>query len=181
MDAFKAKIKPIMGRSIKVEELDNIIKMKDDEFETNLKKKFDEFRNKRIISVTESANFELEKRIFLQTLDYLWRGHIQYLDHLRQSVSLQGYAGKDPLETYKRSAFAAFEKLLNKIKIDFITFLNNLEIVSKEEIEAENPNKKRKFENNPKCLLVIKKNEKIPRNEKCPATGKKYKYCCGAL
>ena len=37
------------------------------------------------------------------------------------------------------------------------------------------------LENNPKCLLIIKKNEKIPRNEKCPATGKKYKHCCGAL
>jgi len=37
------------------------------------------------------------------------------------------------------------------------------------------------MENNPKCLLRIKKNEKISRNEKCPATGKKYKHCCGAL
>ena len=35
--------------------------------------------------------------------------------------------------------------------------------------------------NSPKCLLVIKKNEKFSRNERCPATGKKYKHCCGAL
>ena len=40
---------------------------------------------------------------------------------------------------------------------------------------------KNEFENNPNCLLVIKKNEKISRNEKCPATGKKFKQCCGAL
>ena len=72
--------------------------------------------------------------------------------------------------------------LLNKIKIDFITFLNNLEVVTQEEIkvEAEKPNINAE-KNNPKCLLVIKKNEKISRNEKCPATGKKYKHCCGAL
>ena len=37
------------------------------------------------------------------------------------------------------------------------------------------------LKSNPKCLLVVKKNTKIPRNEKCPATGKKYKHCCGAL
>ena len=37
------------------------------------------------------------------------------------------------------------------------------------------------LKNNPDCLLVIKKNEKFSRNEKCPATGKKYKHCCGAL
>jgi len=41
--------------------------------------------------------------------------------------------------------------------------------------------KKEEFKNDPKCLLVIKKNEKFSRNEKCPATGKKYKHCCGAL
>ena len=40
---------------------------------------------------------------------------------------------------------------------------------------------KKEFSNNPECLLVIKKNTKISRNEKCPATGKKYKHCCGAL
>ena len=34
---------------------------------------------------------------------------------------------------------------------------------------------------NPKCLLRIKKNEKFSRNERCAATGKKYKHCCGAL
>ena len=180
LDSFKAKIKPIMGRSIKDEEFTTIINLKNEKFENSIKDKFNEFRNKRIKALTEATNFELEKRIFLQTIDFLWRSHLQYLEHLRQVVGLRGYAAKDPLEEFKREAFKLFESLLNKIKNDFITFLNNLEIVSKEEIKAENSNKK-KFENNPKCLLVIKKNEKISRNEKCPATGKKYKYCCGAL
>ena len=132
--------------------------------------------------MTEATNFELEKRVFLQTIDFLWRSHLQYLEHLRQVVGLRGYAAKDPLEEFKREAFKLFESLLYKIKSDFITFLNNLEIVAKEEIETENPKKEKKtFVDNPKCLLTIKKNEKISRNEKCPATGKKYKHCCGAL
>ena len=73
--------------------------------------------------------------------------------------------------------------MLNKIKTDFITFLNNLEIVAREKMESESEkeNKISSQKNNPKCLLVIKKNEKFSRNEKCPATGKKYKHCCGAL
>ena len=97
-------------------------------------------------------------------------------------MGLRGYAQKDPLEEFKREAFKLFEGLLNKIKIDFITFLNNLEIVSQDAKAIRKLNTENKgFTNNPKCLLVIKKNEKIPRNEKCPATGKKYKYCCGAL
>jgi len=181
-DAFKTKIKPIIGRSFKDEEFANITNLKNEEFENIIQKRFTEFRNKRSKAITEKVNLELEKRIFLQTVDFLWRSHLQYLEHLRQVVGLRGYAQKDPLEEFKREAFKLFEGLLNKIKIDFITFLNNLEIATEAETRIITSNTKKKgFENNPKCLLVIKKNEKISRNEKCPATGKKYKQCCGFL
>ena len=107
---------------------------------------------------------------------------MQYLDHLRQVVGLRGYAQKDPLEEFKKEAFKLFEDLLNKIKIDFITFLNNLEVVDQNQFKNEETQKvKTKPINDDKCLLIIKKNEKISRNEKCPSTGKKYKHCCGAL
>ncbi len=182
IEAFKTKIKPVLGRAINDEDLTNIIKLKNEDFETAIKKNINEFRNKRIKALAESTNFELEKRIFLQTIDFLWRSHLQYLEHLRQVVGLRGYAHKDPLEEYKKEAFNLFKNLLSKIKTDFITFINNLEIVPKKEMEVKNPNsEKTRFSDNPKCLLVIKKNEKIPRNEKCLATGKKYKNCCGAL
>jgi len=182
IDSFKSKIKPVMGKSINDEELSNIIKLKNEKFENAIKEKFEEFRVKRIKAVNEITNFELEKRLLLQTIDFLWRTHLQYLEHLRQVVGLRGYASKDPLEEFKREAFKLFESLLNKIKVDFITFLNNLEIVSQEEMSSKNSNiLKDGMENNPKCLLRIKKNEKISRNEKCLATGKKYKHCCGAL
>nr|ADI19608.1 preprotein translocase subunit seca (ATPase, RNA helicase) [uncultured SAR11 cluster bacterium HF0770_37D02] len=182
LEAFKTKIKPTMGRSIKNDELESIVKLKNEEFENIIRKKFDQFRDKRSKILTKDANLELEKRIFLQTVDFLWRSHLQYLEHLRQVVGLRGYAQKDPLEEFRREAFKLFEGLLNKIKIDFITFLNNLEIVPQQEKEIKSLNTKSKgLENNPKCLLIIRKNEKISRNEKCPATGKKYKHCCGAL
>ncbi len=182
IEAFKTKIRPMVGRSIKDEELVDIVKLKSEKFEENLIEKFNKFREARIKSINMSTNFELEKRILLQTIDFLWRSHLQYLEHLRQAVGLRGYAAKDPLEEFKREAFKLFESLLNKIKIDLITFLNNLEIVTKENASIKNSNiLEEKIKNSPKCLLVIKKNEKIPRNEKCPETGKKYKNCCGAL
>ena len=37
------------------------------------------------------------------------------------------------------------------------------------------------IKNDPKCLLVKNKGGKISRNERCEATGKKFKNCCGAL
>ncbi len=182
IDSLKAKIKPIVGRSIKDEEISNIIKLKNVKFEDAIKEKFYQFRKKRIDSIGEATNLELEKRIFLQSVDFSWRSHLQYLEHLRQVVGLRGYAQKDPLQEFKREAFKLFESLLNKIKIDLITFLNNLEIVSKEDSATKNSDVlQNEFRDNPKCLLRIKKDEKIPRNEKCPATGKKYKHCCGSL
>ena len=102
------------------------------------------------------------------------------MEHLRQVVGLRGYAQKDPLQEFKKEAFKLFEDLLNKIKIDFITFLNNIEVVPHKEQTSENLNNI-SLKNDPKCLLTIKKNEKISRNERCPATDKKFKHCCGAL
>ena len=37
------------------------------------------------------------------------------------------------------------------------------------------------IDNNPKCLLILNKGKKISRNDRCEATGKKFKNCCGAL
>ena len=171
----------MLGRSLNDSEFTDLVSKTKDNFENTIEEKFSEFRQKRSKAITEVSNLNLEKRIFLQTVDFLWRSHLQYLDHLRQVVGLRGYAQKDPLQEFKREAFKLFEDLLNKIKIDFITFLNNLEVVNREEIEDKSQIRKKMIANDPECLLVVKKNEKISRNEKCPSTGKKYKHCCGAL
>ena len=182
LDSFKIKIKPIVGKSIKDDELEKILNLKDKDFKNTIKEKFDIFRKKRTDLLNEKTNLELEKRIFLQNIDLLWRSHLQYLEHLRQVVGLRGYAQKDPLEEFKRDAFKLFEELLSKIKIDFVKFLNNLEVVPSDLPKNPDLNEKKKsMLNNPNCLLVIKKNQKISRNDKCPHTEKKYKHCCGAL
>ena len=67
--------------------------------------------------------------------------------------------------------------------VDFMkltSHINNLEIVE-EEMTNKKKETQKELSDNPNCLLRIKKNEKFSRNEKCPATGKKYKNCCGAL
>ena len=170
-----------MGRSISEEKIVNIVKFKNNEFENEMKKYFFDFRNKRIASIGEETNLELERRIFLQTIDFLWKSHLQYLEHLRIAVGLRGYAQRDPLEEFKREAFKLFENLLNRIKFDFITFLNNLEIITKTEEAEKKIDQTVKLSNDPRCLLKTKKNKKFSRNERCPVTDKKYKNCCGAL
>ena len=146
-----------MGRAVNDEKIINIIKLKNNQFENEMKKYFHEFRNKRISSIGEKTNLELERRVFLQTIDFLWRSHLQYLEHLRLTVGLRGYAQKDPLEEFKREAFRLFESLLNRIKIDFITFLNNIEIVPKTEEPRSKIDQTIKLSDDPRCLLKTKK------------------------
>jgi len=95
-------------------------------------------------------------------------------------VGLRSYGQRDPLIEYKKEAFNLFSNLLEKLKLDYITVLMNLKIVTQQE-EENKTKKETEILNNPKCLLILKKDQKISRNERCDATGKKFKNCCGAL
>ena len=77
----------------------------------------------------------------------------------------------------------AEENLQEKMKTHASFYIEKNTYIKYQQEWQMNLYKKRikEFKNDPKCLLVIKKNEKFSRNEKCPATGKKYKHCCGAL
>ena len=114
----------------------------------------------------------------LQIIDQSWKSHIQYLEQLRGVIGLRSYGNKDPLMEYKKEAFSLFEILLNKLKTDLITILLNLNIVEQPQEKKET---NETISSNPKCLLIMRKGQKISRNEKCPATGKKFKQCCGNL
>ena len=117
---------------------------------------------------------EIERRIFLQSIDLNWKSHIQYLEQLRQVIGLRSYGQRDPLVEYKKEAFELFENLLNKLKLDFITILLNLKV------NVQSP--KRESENRPREIDPKYIGKKMNRNEPCfCGSGKKYKRCCGAL
>ena len=175
---FSNQLKSILGKSFNEEEIQNLIQTTNQEFSNKVNEKFLMKRNERIKYLGKEQAHQIEKSIFLQTIDLNWKSHIQYLEQLRQVIGLRSYGQRDPLIEYKNEAFSLFENLLNKLKNDLIRILMNLTIVKKEEPKH---NKNINISNNPKCLLVLNKGQKISRNEKCPATGKKYKQCCGAL
>ena len=57
----------------------------------------------------------------------------------------------------------------------------NLRIITESENKKNTNEKKTNISNNPNCLLLKRKGEKISRNERCEVTGRKFKQCCGAL
>ncbi len=177
---FNNKVRQIVGKSFNDSELQSLISAKDNELKEQITSKFNETRNERIKVLNEQHAKEIEKRIFLQTIDLNWKSHIQYLEQLRQVIGLRSYGQRDPLVEYKKEAFDLFSNLLEKLKLDYVTILMNLKVITESSESISNSNKI-KPSNNPKCLLLIQKNQKIARNERCEATGKKFKNCCGAL
>ena len=174
---FDKKFSLVLGVSFDKQEIDNLRSTDNKNLKEKILSKFKDKRDDRIKILGEDRAKDIEKRIFLQLIDQNWKMHIQYLEQLRQVIGLRSYGQRDPLIEYKKEAFNLFEELLDKLKTQFIGLLLNIKIVSDNLIQEKTTNK---IENT-KCLLVIKKGEKIPRNEICPATNKKYKNCCGAL
>ena len=124
------------------------------------------------IILGKDQNDTLEKKIFLQIIDFSWRSHLQYLEQLRQVIGLRQYGQKDPLSEFKKEAFVLFEGLLSKIKNDLIKFLLNLNIV----VSSEEKTKEKEG------VIENKSDKNVGRNEKCPCgSGKKFKHCHGSI
>ena len=168
---FNNRLRQIVGKSFDESELKGLISGKDSELKEQIIHKFSESREERIKILGEDHAKEIEKRIFLQSIDLNWKSHIQYLEQLRQVVGLRSYGQRDPLVEYKKEAFDLFSNLLDKLKLDFVTILMNLKVVT----EQQEENKK-------SMVDQIKSGKKIGRNEPCTCgSGKKFKHCCGAL
>ena len=171
-EKYLTEIKNITGNSLNDEELKKLMSRDRDGFIKELKELFTTKQKSRINILGEYQNKSLEKKIFLQIIDFAWRSHLQYLEQLRQVIGLRQYGQKDPLSEFKKEAFMLFEGLLVKIKNDVIKLLLNLNIVV-------TPNEKNENEEINKENIETKK---VGRNEKCPCgSGKKFKYCHGSI
>ena len=170
---YLTETKNITGNAINDAELIILAKLNKLDFDNWIKKLYLDKKNLRIKILNEAQNSNLEKKIFLQIIDFSWRSHLQYLEQLRQVIGLRQYGQKDPLSEFKKEAFVLFEGLLLKIKNDLIKFLLNLNIVvSSEEKKGEEKD----------SISNDKLEKKVGRNEKCPCgSGKKFKHCHGNI
>jgi len=168
---YLTSIKNITGNIFDDNELLLIASLKKEKFSEKINDIYISKRKSRIKILGDIENNDLEKKIFLQIIDFAWRSHLQYLEQLRQVIGLRQYGQKDPLSEFKKEAFLLFEGLLDKIKSDLIKFLLNLNVViSNEEQKKELATK------------VSNENKKVGRNDKCPCgSDKKFKHCHGNI
>ena len=169
-EKFLTEIKNITGSSLNDDQLKELAFKEKKDFTQKMRDLFQGKQKSRIDILGEEENNSLEKKIFLQIIDFSWRTHLQYLEQLRQVIGLRQYGQKDPLSEFKKEAFILFEGLLTKIKNDVIKILLNLNIVVS---HKEKNQEKETFKEN-------REMRKVGRNEKCPCgSGKKFKNCHG--
>ncbi|MDR0319823.1 MAG: preprotein translocase subunit SecA [Rickettsiales bacterium] len=112
--------------------------------------------------------FSAEKQIALHVLDAGWKKHLQNMDYLQTGIGLRGYGQKNPLNEYKKEAFALFEEMMANFKRALVAYICKLEMS-----ESDIDEMKKQHEQADAALN---------RNDACPCgSGLKYKHCCGKL
>ncbi|MDC1135429.1 preprotein translocase subunit SecA [Alphaproteobacteria bacterium] len=113
-----------------------------------------------------------EKSLLLQVLDQQWKEHLLQLEQLRQGINLRAYAQKDPLNEYKREAFAMFESMLGSMRRTVTLALSHVEVAP--------PAQQAPQTDTSAGAAAMPADGKIPRNAPCPCgSGRKYKHCHG--
>ena len=111
---------------------------------------------------------QILRQVTITILDKNWHSHIQELTNIRMSVSLSCYAGKDPVNEFRKASFSAFNQLIYEIQKQIVLVLNNMNIQSQ-----SNDNQIKLTDSQPI-------NKKVGRNDPCPCgSKKKYKHCHG--
>ncbi len=132
----------------------------------------------KIKSLPEEIRKDFEKAISLQVIDNYWMEHINTMNHLREGVSLRGYANEDPLQAYIREGFELFDKMLDNICKDTTLYLLKAEI--RQNLQVKQVKGKTNEAKDSTSKKTIKNSKKVGRNDMCPCgSGKKYKQCCG--
>ncbi len=147
--------------------------------------------NEKMSKIDPKQKDEIERIVYLQTIDEAWRAHLRQMDLMKTGIGLRSYNQKDPLVEYKKESYNLFMDLIERIKAEGIRTLHLIqlkedrddkerekllnEMVEKLEQEAIGD-----IELSHEDTLEPKEEKKIARNDPCPCgSGKKYKNCCG--
>ncbi len=89
----------------------------------------DEAATERTDKYGEEVATYIQKSVLLQTLDSLWREHLENLEHLRSVIGFRGYGQRDPLAEYKSESFELFNSLLANFRQTVTRQLMRVELV----------------------------------------------------
>ena len=138
----------------------------------------------------EEGARELERVVLLRNVDEKWMDHLEAMDDLRDSIGLQSYAQRNPINEYRLAGADLFDDMIINIRDDTVRGI--LSAIPKEKpmqrVQVVKPTEEGFMnfgakQNKPakQVKQPVRAEQKVGRNEPCPCgSGKKYKKCCGA-
>ncbi len=70
----------------------------------------------RAAEIGEADWTTVERMVLVRTIDSLWVEHLTEIDDMRRGIGLRGYAQQDPLNEFRREAYALYEELRDLIR-----------------------------------------------------------------
>ncbi|MFQ5731810.1 MAG: SEC-C metal-binding domain-containing protein, partial [Planctomycetaceae bacterium] len=138
---------------------------------------------------------QTERSLLLEILDTAWKEHLYHMGHVKETIGLESYAGKDPKVEYKKEGRRAFNAMWERVGQQVTAAIFRLELESDEfegamwdigatihEDFVENfGGEAEQFDPEMPAVETIRnRGPRVGRNDPCPCgSGKKYKKCCG--
>ncbi len=127
---------------------------------------------------------EVERAALLRNVDTLWMAHLDDMDDLKGSVSLNSYAQRNPLNEFRIIGNDVFAEMIDEIRRRTVRTVLSLRLVETPIVRREvaKPLSEGFAGEKPKKgATQASRTQKVGRNDLCPCgSGKKYKKCCGA-
>jgi len=142
---------------------------------------------------------QIERAIYLRSIDTFWMNHLDDMDYLRDGIGLRGYGQRDPLVEYKKEGYLLFQNLLASIRNAVVTTIFKVGVIKEEPAPQKSILEDAKYQGAQEAPVqfgaakemsgedgekkqqpIVNKSGEVGRNDPCPCgSGKKYKKCCG--
>ena len=113
---YAKRRKILEGESVHQEIMD----LMDEQAKADYQKKYDK--------IGEETMSQVERMVYLRSIDTMWIEHLNAMDLLRQGIGLRGYGQRDPLVEYKAEAYHLYQKLLQNINGQVVDILLKADI-----------------------------------------------------
>ncbi|MBR3966857.1 MAG: preprotein translocase subunit SecA [Clostridia bacterium] len=170
---------------------DELKKLDKDDISSLLTERAMKIYNDKKENVGEELFKEIERSVLLRNVDLKWMEHIDAMDDLKETIGLQAYAQRDPVREYRIAGGDMFDEMIAEIRENTVRTILSFRLADDSAIKrvavakpkaagfagGDAPKKGMKKVGS----TIIRKDEKVGRNDPCPCgSGKKYKKCCGA-
>ncbi len=130
---------------------------------------------------------EIERILLLRNVDSKWMDQLSAMDDLKNSVGLNAYAQRNPINEYRIQGADLFDEMIASIREDTVRAV--LSVMPRKDAEIKRREVVRITSEGfagqgsdaaSRKSAPVKNVPKVGRNEPCPCgSGKKYKQCCG--